>query len=342
MNEKENYLKVINGEKAEWVPNFFNAAALCVPMAYPDTVIPNSGNPDKKIVDIFGNIRNDRERYTNYLGVEYTVTIDGSMPTPGKHIITDITKWREQVNYPFPDIDKVNFEEQAAGYFSIVNRDEKAVVFMEESVFFILMNTMGVAEALCAMVEEPDAVHDFFKELTDFADKKIRSSFSYFKPEVIVIADDVATSLDLFMSPKIYTEMIEPYHRLLAKTILELGAIPEMHCCGKCEKLVPKWIDMGYKIWQPAQPVNDLVSIKEKYGDEIILNGGWDTSGKGGLPGDSEDVVRASVRETIDLLAPGYGYVFWDGGMTGGDVKKFEWTADEANKYGKAFYQKNN
>jgi hypothetical protein len=342
MNERENYLKVINGEKAEWVPNFFNAAAPCIPMVYPDTVIPNSGNPDKKIVDILGNVRNDRERYTNYLGVDYTITIDGSMPTPGKHIITDITKWREQVNYPFPDIDRVNFEEQAAGYFSIVNRDEKAVVFMEESVFFTLMNTMGVAEALCAMVEEPEAVHDFFKELTDFADKKIRNSFPYFKPEVIVIADDVATSLDLFMSPKNYDEMIAPFHRQLAKTIIELGAIPEMHCCGKCEKLVPKWIEMGYKIWQPAQPVNDLVGIKEKYGDKIIINGGWDTSGKGGLPGDSEEDVRASVRETINLLAPGYGYVFWDGGMTGGDIEKFGWTADEANKYGKTFYQENN
>lgn len=341
MNEKENYLKVINGEKAEWVPNYLNAVAHFVPMVTPDIVIPGSGNPDKKIVDMFGNVRNDRERYTNYLGIEFTLTIDGSMPTPGKHSITDITKWREQVNYPFPDIDQANFEAQAAGYFSVVNRDEKAIVYMEESVFFILMNSMGVAEALCAMVEEPEAVHDFFKELTDFEDEKLRKSFPYFKPDVIVIADDVATSLDLFMSPKIYSEMIEPYHRQLAKTILELGAIPEMHCCGKGEKLVPKWIEMGYKIWQPAEPVNDLIGIQEKYGDKIIINGGWDTAGKGGLPGASEEDVRASVRETIDLLAPGYSFVFWDGWVNGGDVEKFGWTADEANKYGKTFSQKN-
>lgn len=342
MNEKENYLKALNGEKTEWVPFFTSAAALCLPMLQKDTVIPGSGNPDKKISDLFGNVRNDRERFTNYLGAEFTATIDGFMPTPGKHLITDITKWREQVNYPLPDVEQANFEEQAAAYFSFVNRDEKAIVFMEESVFFILMNSMGVAEALCAMVEEPEAVHDFFKAVTDLEVEKLKKSFPYFKPDVIVVADDVATSLDLFMSPKIYSEMIEPYHRQLAETIIELGAIPEMHCCGKCEKLVPKWIEMGYKAWQPAQPVNDLVAIQEKYGDKMIINGGWDTSGNGALPGDSEEDVRASVRKAIDLLAPGYNFVFWDGGITGGDVEKFEWTADEAIKYGKTFYQKNN
>ncbi len=339
MNERDNYLKVLNGEKAEWVPNFANAAALFAPLAIFDTDIPGSGNPDKKIVDIIGKVWNDRGRYTNYLGIESTMTVDGSMPTPGKHILTDITKWKEQLNYPFPDLEKVNYGEIAAGYFSMVDRNEKAIVFMMEAVFFPLMNSMGVADALCSLVEEPEAVKELFEELTDYADQCLRQAYPHFKPDVIVIADDVATSLDLFMAPGIYEELIAPYHQRLANTIIELGAIPEMHCCGKCEKLIPSWIEMGYKIWQPAQPVNDLIGIKEKFGNQMIFNGGWDTAGKGGLPGASEDVVRASVRETIDSLAPDYGYVFWDGGMTGGDVEKFKWTGEEATLYGKAFYQ---
>ncbi|WP_041668877.1 uroporphyrinogen decarboxylase family protein [Acetobacterium woodii] len=342
MTEKYNYLKVLNGEKAEWVPNFSEAAALFAPLAVFDTEIPGSGNPDKKIVDITGKEWNNRGCYINYLGIESTMTIDGSMPTPGKHILTDITKWKEQVSYPFPDLEKVEFSKIAAGYFSMVDRNEKAIVYMMESVFFALINSMGVADALCALVEEPEAVKEFFEELTDYADKCLRLTYPYFKPEVIVIADDVATSLDLFMAPRIYEELIAPYHRRLANTVIELGASPEMHCCGKCEKLIPLWIDMGFKSWQPAQPVNDLVGIKEQYGTKMILNGGWNTAGKGGLPGASEEAVRESVRETIDLLAPGYGFVFWDGGLTGGDVEKFSWTADEANKYRKTFYQKNN
>lgn len=175
--------------------------------------------------------------------------------------------------------------------------------------------------------------------MTDYTDQCLRLVYPYFKPDVIVIADDVATSMDLFMSPQIYDELIAPYHRRLANTVIELGAIPEMHCCGKCEKLVPTWIDMGYRAWQPAQPVNNLTKIKEQFGNQMILNGGWNTAGQGGLPGASENVVRASVRETIDLLGPGYGYVFWDGGITGGDTQKFEWTGDEADHYGKTFYQ---
>ncbi len=66
------------------------------------------------------------------------------------------------------------------------------------------------------------------------------------------------------------------------------------------------------------------------------MNGCWDnTYGKGEVTGASEKDVRESVRETIDAFAPGGGYVFWNTGLTGDDVKKYEWTADEARKYGK-------
>lgn len=338
--EKENYLKVLRGEQPEWVPNYLDAIALCMPVVYENKVIPGSGNPNKKFKDIFGIEHEDREKYTDMLGIEWTQTIDGQIPTPGKHLITDITKWREQVNYPFPDLDKIDFKTQAEGYYSVVDHNQKAVVCLVFGRYEMLMDLMGVDNALCALIEEPEAVHDFFTEFTNFQEKTLRVSFPYYKPDVVLIPDDVATVKDLFMSPEIYTKMVAPYVRQIAKAAVELGAIAEMHCCGKCEKLIPQWIDMGITVWQPAQAVNDLKAIKEKYGHKIVLNGGWDTNGPGAMTGAPEEVVRQSVRDAIDKLAPGGGYVFWDTGMTGGDFEKFGWTADEARKYGKEFYKK--
>lgn len=339
--EKENYLKVLRGEQPEWIPNYWDACAWGGPIIAETKTIPGTGNPDKKIMDLFYRVeRNDRERFTDSLGVEYTQTIEGSIPTPGKVAVTDITKWKEQLIYPFPDLDKVDFKGQAEGYNSVVNRDEMAVAYMSGGLFMTLMNVMGVADALCAMVEEPEACHEFFKYYTDYEEDKLRRSFPYFKPDVVMIADDVATVNDLFFSPQMYTEMMAPYHRQLAEVVLELGAIAEMHCCGRCEVLIPQWIDMGFTVWQPAQPANDLKAIKAKYGNKIIFNGTWDTKGPGNVVGAPEDVVRQSVRDTIDYVAPTGPFVFWDGGPVGGDFEKFAWLGDEARKYGKSYYKK--
>lgn len=340
MTEKENYLKALRGEQPEWVPNYWDACVWGGPVVFQNKIIEGSGNPNKKIRDIFGVEHNDKERSIDMFGIDLTTTVDGTIPTPGIVKMTDITKWKEQLNYPFPELDKIDFKAQADAFYSAVNHDEKALCYMTTGLFMTIINAMGVAEALCAMVEEPEACHEFFTALTDYEEKRLRLSFPYFKPEVVMVGDDVATSQNLFMSPRAYTEMLAPYHRRIARVALELGAIAEMHCCGHCEKLIPQWVDMGFTVWQPAQPMNDLKGIKEKYGNRLVLNGGWATSGKGGLPGAAEKEVRDSVREVIDQLAPGGGFVFWDGGITGGDVQKFEWTGDEARKYGRSFYKK--
>lgn len=341
ITEKENYLRVLRGEQPEWVPFYFDACTFGGPVVFENKIVQGSGNPNIKFHDIFGVEHNDRERFTDMFGIDMTVTIDGNMPTPGIVKMTDLTKWREQLNYPFPDLDKVDFKGQADAFYSVINHEEKAVAYFPCGVVFTtLMNAMGVAEALCAMVEEPEACHELFTALTDFEEEKLRLSFPYLKPEVVVIGDDVATAKDLFMSPKMYTELIAPYHRRLAKVVLELGAIAEMHCCGRCEKLIPQWIDMGITVWQPAQPMNDLKGIKAKYGNKFVFNGVWATSGKGGIPGASEKDVRESVSEVIDQFAPGGGLVIWDMPINDGDSEKFEWTADEARTYGRSFYKK--
>jgi hypothetical protein len=341
LTERENYLKTLYGEQPEWVPEFFSSIIVADPIVFQNKPT-YPGDPNKKFKDFLGMEHNDRERYEDMLGVEFTQTIDGPIPTPGNYLITDITKWREQV-HALPDLDQFDFKAMADQFFSIpmFNRREKAVIFMGGGdVFMNLMNAMGFEEGLCAMVEEPEAVKDFFNELTDWKEKKLRLSLPYYKPDLVCVADDVATMRDLFFSPEVYRDIIKPCHQRLVSACVENGARVEVHCCGHCEALIPDWVEMGITSWQPAQPVNDLKGIKAKYGNSFVFNGGWDTKGAGGLNGASEEVVRKSVRDTIDTLAPGGGLVFWDGGMTGGQFQKFEWTADEAKKYGKEFYRR--
>ena len=97
-------------------------------------------------------------------------------------------------------------------------------------------------------------------------------------------------------------------------------------------------------MWNPAQTINDLEAIKKKYGNNLIICGGWDSRGDLLRHDITEAEVKESVCRTIDKLAPGGGYAF-SGGFLGpiGDEetrKKNKWVLEAADTYGKTFYNK--
>jgi hypothetical protein len=90
-----------------------------------------------------------------------------------------------------------------------------------------------------------------------------------------------------------------------------------MHNCGRCEDFIDDWRDFGVVSWNPAQTSNDLLAIKKKYGNSLVINGAWDIVGNLADPDVSEETVKESVYRTIDTYAPGGGYAFCCGGFLG-------------------------
>ena len=116
-----------------------------------------------------------------------------------------------------------------------------------------------------------------------------------------------------------------------------------MHNCGKCETILETLVDLGFSVWNPAQTCNDLKAIKAKFGNKLVIAGGWDGRGRLMEPDVTDEEIRQAVRNTIDMLAPGGGFV-WMGGFLGalGDpepVRKSAVVVDEATNYGRNFYK---
>ena len=158
------------------------------------------------------------------------------------------------------------------------------------------------------------------------------------------MCDDIAAEKNPFISPEMYRELIKPFNARQAEIALERGIPVSMHCCGHCDEFIDDWRDFGVVLWNPAQPVNDLQAVKKKYGNSLIICGGWDTRGGFERPDVTEEEVKESVYRTIDKLAPGGGYVF-SGGFLGpiGDEatkKKNRWVMEAAAPYCKSFYTK--
>ena len=272
-------------------------------------------------------------------GVNWICTADTGfqpIPDPREHILEDITKWDEYVK--FPDIDSMDWAQAAAKDMEGIDRAARPVaMFAMEGNFNRLQSLMGVCEAMIAMMEEPEAVYDFFKAHTEFKIKVIHKYAEYYKPDIYVNGDDICSSTGLFFSPSLYHSLIVPFEKALAEAAISEGMLVDHHVCGQCRDIIDSIVDTGARIWQTAQSMNDLTGIKEKYGKKLLINGGWDSYGPHNSNNATEDQIRAEVRRCIDTYGKDGNYMLFP--IIIGDPgeglmqKKRTWASDECRSY---------
>lgn len=290
LTEKENLLRMHRGEMPEYLPDSNFREFKC--SAFVDIKAPGY--------------------HKDEFGVEYQGKEDifggAPIPMPGKYVLHDITKWRDVIKAP--DISHIDWESLAKKDLADIDREKYGTIFFFGKIFQRLCDFMGFEEGLCAMMEEPEECYALFDYLCNFSVDVLKNILKYYKPESVCIPDDTATARAPFISLGTYRELVEPFHRRIAETVLNGGAFIEKHDCGKCELFVPEWLDFGVCGWNPAQPSNDLVGIKQKYGRRLIICGGWDSQGSISFPETSDEELMAALHEYVDTLAPEGGFIF--------------------------------
>jgi uroporphyrinogen decarboxylase len=131
--------------------------------------------------------------------------------------------------------------------------------------------------------------------------------------DVVMEADDVAGQDRLLISPETYRKFVKPYHSKLFSFIKErTQAKLFLHSCGALREILGDLIDSGVDILNPVQRSAagmDLYALKREFGRDVVFwGGGVDTQGI--LDRGTPQEVRDNVRQAIDALAPGGGFVF--------------------------------
>lgn len=316
MTARENVLRAYKHEKPEWVPNGFT---------------------DLDIWDSFG------ERYfgegsgDDWFGVNWTYTpeLHSQTETPGQEVVEDLENWQEKVH--FPDLDSYNWKEIAARATAKWDRKNKvSLCMLLNGPFERMTSLMGFENAVCAFLETPDEVHELFEAVTEHKCRYLKILKEYFDFDVIAFHDDWGNNQNMFFSMDMWREFIKPCIKKVVDCTHELGMIFEMHSCGYIKPTVAELVELGVDSIQPLQYCNDVQELKEKYGKQILLSGGFNTQGVLERPGAAEEEIRTEVRRTIDALAPEGGYCAlvpiiddWVRGIV----------IDEVARYGKDFYK---
>lgn len=337
MTEKENFEMILRGEQPEWVPLYSvgpreDGKPAPVSLVFPGILSANITGVGA-VQDVWG-----------VTHVPVPEAANAKIPEPNNFILKDIRQWRDVIKAP--DLTGIDWEAMAKKdleWFQVNHEKSLVSLGLHNGYFQHLMAFMGFSEGLCAMYEEPEEVLALMEYLCDFFTEVTNKCIDYYKPDIIDMADDIAAWKNPFMSLEMYRELIKPATARQAKIYTDRGLPIAMHCCGHCDSFIDDWLDFGVKLWNPAQTSNDLDAVKKKYGNRLVICGGWDGIGELLDPDVSEETIKQSVYRTMNKYAPGGGYAFI-GHYLGsiGDkaiAKKNRWLQEAANSYASTFYK---
>jgi uroporphyrinogen decarboxylase len=122
------------------------------------------------------------------------------------------------------------------------------------------------------------------------------------------LPDDLCYNSGPMVAPQVYQRYIYPWYRRIVDRCHEADIPVGLHSDGDLTRLLPDLIACSFDAIHPFEPpMNDIVTVKHRWGDHIAVAGGIDLKGalSSGTPAD----VEAEVRERVAALAPGGGWL---------------------------------
>ena len=168
---------------------------------------------------------------------------------------------------------------------------------------------------LCDIMLDEEGVERLLDELLQRHLKTLEKVCHYVGDicDVLRFGDDLGMDTGPFMQPAIYRRLFKPRHAQLNAYVHEHSTMKTfLHSCGSIYKVMPDLIEAGYDIINPVQFIaRDMEAdrLKREFGKDITFwGGGCDT--RRILNHGTPEQVRDHVRQMIETLAPGGGFVF--------------------------------
>ena len=222
--------------------------------------------------------------------------------TPENAAIHDVCEWKDELRVPsYEGLDWGAAREAAEA----VDRSEYLVGFFSAQGLFERSHfLLGMEDALCDYLLEPEAMAGLLRAIADFKIGAIREAARQVKPDVVFFQDDWGSKQNLFLPPDTWRSLIKPLQMEISQAIHECGMLYIHHADCICEPIVEDMVDLGIDVWQGVIPENDIVAIQERTGHRLAMQGGIDGPSIDDEETDEEE-IRAEVRRAVDAYCPG-------------------------------------
>ena len=280
LSEKENFLRMIRGEEAEYVPsviNLFQITGCTAGIDGPGIETPN--------IDAFG---------VPMLNPEGQSMIPDPNRTP---ILDDICDWREKI--VFPDLKSIDWEGSAAR--DIPKRDPNKIL--------ALIVPTGPFERLHALMGFENALMATITRLCDYKIEQLPYLKKYYNPDMIQFHDDWGTQRDLMFSPDFWEYAIKDNIKRVIDAYHSEGIIFNMHTCGKVDKIIDQLVELGPDMIDSMMICNDLDRWMRDFGKKVVFMGGIDSQGVIDRDESTKKQLREEMKSRIYRYAPHGNYI---------------------------------
>jgi len=188
-------------------------------------------------------------------------------------------------------------------------RGEFVVLSPAEPVWWV-WRTLGMTRAFMTMAGEPEWFTEMVAAQTQLQLDLIGQIIERGeKPDGIWYFSDLCYRNGMFFSPRMYRDLMLPWHRQLAEMCHANDMFLLLHCCGDCRNLAPLLIEAGFDAIEPleARCGNDVREMKPLYGDQITLFGNIGTDV---LASGDREAIRHEVTSKLQAAMPGGGYIY--------------------------------
>ena len=171
----------------------------------------------------------------------------------------------------------------------------------------------GFEQFAVDLAQDQDMAHALLRRVTDYNLARYGRFLEIVGDvlDVVLFCDDIGGQQGLLISPRMYRNMIKPYHaELLAMIKAHCRARIIMHSCGSIMPILDDFIEIGADILNPVQVSAkgmDTIELKRRFGERVVFWGAIDTQHI--LPYGNPEEVRAEVQRRAGDLGRSGGYV---------------------------------
>jgi len=158
------------------------------------------------------------------------------------------------------------------------------------------------------LVRAPEFIEKLLGKIMEINLAMLQLLVSFEEVDGFMLGSDWGGQQGLLISPEHWRRFIKPTEAACYKIVRDAGKHLWVHSCGKIEVVIPDLIESGLQALNPVQSeVMDVRALKADFGRDLTFWGGIGTQRV--LPYGTPDQVRADVERTIEIMAPGGGYV---------------------------------
>ena len=233
--------------------------------------------------------------------------------------------------------------EKDARFEDLKNQAEKAhregryVLFAFWRLFFERpWEIRGMRTLLMDYFLHPTEVHCLHEALCDFYISYLSRAIRELHPDGFWTSDDLGHQKQLFMSPKMFRELLKPYYIRLGKFLHENGMHWWLHSCGNNTLALGDLVEAGVDVFHPVQKgTMDEARTAREFGEKLTFLAGVDVQHI--LQEADPAGVRAEVRrlmDTFDRVDGGMCIAAGNGIVAGTPFENIKAFLDEAVRYG--------